>query len=131
MKKLLALLVLTMALSSVMSIAQAEIKTVATLSASGGTNVTTNIAAQAGRSIYIYSIEATSDKAGSIITVRKGATTGVTTNYTTVGTIAVGASSINRYNSGYPILAFPVGTLANFILDSTTANNLIISYDIK
>lgn len=124
MKKFIVLLM-------ALAIASAAPYTVSNYGAAGGGNATCNIAAQAGRQIQIWSIMGTSDKAGSVITVQKGAAAGVTTNYTTLGTLANGAATTKTYQDIAPIIVLPVNTQARFTLDSTTANSLFVTYEYK
>ena len=124
MKKFLLLAIL-----GIFSIGFAEPFTVSDYSAASGLTLTADITAVSGRQIKILGIIGTSDLAGSIITVQQGATTGTTSNYTTIGTIIVGAATYTQVNDKFPLIVFPTNRQARFQLNSTTANTLFITYD--
>ena len=126
-KVILSLVLMAIVASGAFAVSSPQTQT------SAGTQIsaTVNIAYQANTQIDIMSLIAISDKAGSVITVQRGAATGVTTNYTTLGTIAVGAASLNLFNNAYPLIAIPKNYCARILLDATTANSLMVTYGRK
>lgn len=81
MKKLLALMLLILGLSTAALAAPMDIQTILD---DGTTSANADVAAKTNRSITIWSIDAYSDKPGSMVKVYVGAEAGVTTSYTQV-----------------------------------------------
>ncbi len=121
--------VLTMGSAAMAGVSDLPVQTTYAYSASGGTIGTCNIAAQAGSSIEILSIVASSDTTGGVLTLKKGATTGVTTNYTTLGAITTGTTAPPLYHGyGNALVVLPKNTLFQATLTCTNAHSMLVTY---
>ena len=99
-----------------------------TTSTSGGLTITVNVAAATGKKVSIYSMIARSDLSTSVVQVQRADATGVTSNYTTKFRIGVGATTLSLLGSVAPIFVLEKGYAYRFLLDSTTANSLVVTY---
>lgn len=97
-------------------------------STSGGLTVTVNAAAKTGTRIVVYSMMGRSDLSTSLIQVQRADATGVTSNYTTKARYGVGAATTVYQGDIAPIYVGDVGYAYRFLLDSTTANSMVITY---
>ena len=116
------------------SVAYADVAFQSVFNSSGSTLATIGdnssiMSAQSGRRVAISKLYANSDLASAIITIKAGATTGATDNYTTVGTIATDGSGDFEYDKDFPLYVGAANTQIQITLDSTTANSLIVGWE--
>lgn len=137
MKRLLFLLAALVFISA-NSHAATEVLTAQDYSASGGSTITANlridsdqdgsVSDENGRLIEITNILAMSDVASAKITIQKADAEGVTTSYTTVGTLDVGDATKEYGVGSSPIFVGDYGRDYRLTLDSSTANSIIVNY---
>jgi len=113
----------------------AEIYTEYEFNASGDASAAVTLDNQAsGMRYYIYSIVADSDVATATLTVQVADAAGVTTSYTTLSVLPQTNTSTYSYdysNNGYPIFVGNANYRYKFVLTSTAANSLWVTYDKK
>ena len=97
-------------------------------STSGGLTITANVAYSSSMKPVIYSIAARSDLSTSVVQIQEANASGSTTNYTTIGRWDVGAATTVRQNGYSPVFVGKKNYGYRFLLDSTTANNIIVIY---
>jgi hypothetical protein len=100
-------------------------------SSSAGKTITCNITAMQNKRIAIWSILASTDKSSAKVTIQKAAAAGTTTNYSTIAVINAGTTTAaNVLNThGTALFVGQTGYSYKLLLDSTTANALIVNYD--
>jgi len=98
------------------------------VSTTGGKTITVNVAAATGKKVAVYSMIARSDLSTSVVQVQRADATGVTSNYTTKFRIGVGATTLSVLGAVAPIFVLEKGYAYRFLLDSTTANSLVVTY---
>jgi hypothetical protein len=97
-------------------------------STSGGATITVNITAATGRKAVIWGVVGRSDLSTSVIQIQEANTSGTTVNYTTVARIAVGAQTTSYGFNHAPLYVGKVNYGYRFLLDTTTANSLVVTY---
>jgi hypothetical protein len=129
MKKLIATLSLMILCASLsFALVQTEVE----YNASGDLAATVTLDDQSAYGRYvIWSIFGDSDKSTAVITIQKADATGVTTSYTTVATLPQTNSSLYSFdynNDTYPVFVGDLNYRYKIVLDSTTANSLVVNY---
>lgn len=97
------------------------------VSTSGGKTITANIPAVSGRKIVVFSVIGRSDLSTSIVSLQEADASGTTGNYTTRVRWDNGAATTQRTFEKGPIVG-KIGYGYRFLLDSTTANSLLVVY---
>lgn len=98
-------------------------------STSGGATITANMSVSTGNKVVVYGIYGKSDLSTSVLQLQEADTSGVTTNYTTIKRFSVGSSAdLNLNNGAAPVFVGKKSYAYRLLLDSTTANSLIVLY---
>lgn len=105
-----------------------SIRTGTDVSTSGGLTVTVNATAVNGKRVVVYNLIGRSDLSTSVIQVQRADATGTTNNYTTKLSFDVGAATAHFNAAGSPIVLGDPGYAYRFLLNSTTANGLLVNY---
>ena len=93
------------------------------------TLATVTINAQAGRSIALYAVKASTDLSGAVVTLSIGAAAGTTANVTAKGYLSTTINATTSYGEdGLPVYKAPVGYLLRVDLTSTAKNSLILGW---
>ena len=104
-------------------------RTVFVTSTSGGLTITANASGVSGRRIVIDSMVGRSDKSTSIFLIQESSTGNV---YTSKARLDCGAATTQYFGQyGKPIFVGLPGYYYQILLDSTTANSLIVNYHLE
>lgn len=129
MKKLL--LILAVLAAPALLFAEPNLRNVATAkddSASSGKTITANITYKTGSRVMVWAIVGRSDKSTSEVKIQRANSAGSTAAYTTVARVACGSGQVSYIGNPVPVFIGEVGYAYRFLLDSTTANSLIVNY---
>lgn len=128
MKKLLSFLACSLIASAAYAAPANLYQYAADLSDSGGATVTASVAASTGRKIVVWGVVGRSDLSTSVIQLQEADAAGVTGNYTTIMKFSVGAATATYQLQNGPLFVGKPNYAYRFLLDSTTANALLVTF---
>lgn len=128
MKKFLAVFLIALMATPALAVEYKFLSFGSDVSTSAGKTITVNISAAPGRKVAIYNIFARSDLSTSVVQFQEANASGVTTSYTTKSRFDVGAATKQWGSTGSPLIVGNINYGYRFLLDSTTANSMVITY---
>ena len=97
-------------------------------STSGGLTITANMTNVSNRKVVVYNVIGRSDLSTSILTLQEADAAGTPSTYTALARFDVGAATRQYNNSGAPLFVGKPGYAYRFLVNSTAANSVIVTY---